>query len=193
MDFEDLCAELERDRNALLADASPTTPTSRQQTPNLSPSKRIAADISGSISRIRLPNRPTRSFTASSSPSSGLSQTDGTGGSMFCELSRRHACTSARSSGRRARWDLGGAVSKEYTEEGVEAALRVPGGIVWGPEEKEELSELLYLILCVLDLRWMEAKAAGRLLYPTARSLRVTLRHLFASLLTPAPPTGRSP
>lgn len=49
--------------------------------------------------------------------------------------------------------------------------MRFPGGIAWGPEEKEALSELLYLILCVLDLRWMEAESAGRLMDPTARSL----------------------
>lgn len=44
--YEELCDQLEQARNVLLLDSSPTPPTP-SSTPNPSPSKRIANDLSG--------------------------------------------------------------------------------------------------------------------------------------------------
>lgn len=106
-------------------------------------------------------------------------------------LSAAHFSSRSYQPEKRDRWMataaslLEGQVSLQPSFDGVLwTLLGVRDGL--RPTEWDNILQLLFITLIVLDLRWMEAERAGDLLQPNARALRSTLERMLLGLLTPS-------
>lgn len=94
--------------------------------------------------------------------------------------------------GRRSRWlstlmtILSGRLNILNSYNHVVDTLRTTVGGIRKEDEDVDLAELLFAVLVVLDLRWIEAEFEGRLLDSIGRNLRWTLRGMLEGKLTPS-------